>query len=379
MVNRSRLVALTLVTCAAVSFAAGKKKKAQAPVLHPVGFSYRDFAAPPDYNWRGSKDQVLGGVVWYPADSSSEEKDQYVGPQDAPLFWAGRAAKDATFAPSFAKYPLVALSHGTGGSALQMAWLGTYLAARGYIAVAVNHPGNNAFTGYTTQGFAEGWERAKDISTVISDMLSDPRFGERIDAGRIGAAGFSYGGYTMMELAGATTEVHQLIAWCDQVKDACNPPEMPDLWAKFKAIEQEPDVKAAMAQAGDSFRDARIRAVFAIAPAVARAFTPESLHKIGIPVEIVAGAGDPIAPPAENAEFFAQNIPGAKLTILPGGVAHYTFLDVGTDAGKKQLPQLFVDNTGVDRQAVHDQVGQMAADFFDHELAQVKPSKKRRE
>jgi predicted dienelactone hydrolase len=378
MVNRSRILAVTLVACAAVSFAASKKKKEHAPVLHPVGFSYRNFAAPADYNWRGSTDHVLRGVVWYPAESSGEEQDQYVGPPDAPLFFAGHAAKDATFAPSFDNYPLIALSHGTGGSAMQMAWLGTYLASRGYIAVAVNHPGNNAVTGYTIQGFAEGWERAKDISTVIGDMLRDPRFGERIDAGRIGAAGFSYGGYTMMELAGATTDVQQLLAWCAQVKNPCNPPEMPDLWEKFKAAEQQPDVQDAMAHAGDSYRDPRIRAVFAIAPAPARAFTSESLHKITIPVEIVAGASDTIAPPADNAEFFAHDISGAKLTILPGGVGHYTFLDVGTEAGKKQLPQLFVDNAGVDRQAIHDEVGQMAADFFDQELAPLKPSKRKR-
>lgn len=377
MVNRSRIIVLILVACGAVSFAS-KKKKEEPSVLHPIGFSYRDFSVPSDYNWRGSKDHVLSGVVWYPAESSDEEKDQFVGPPDAPLFFAGHAAKDATLAPSFRTYPLVALSHGTGGSALQMAWLGTYLAARGYIAVAVNHPGNNAVTGYTTQGFAEGWERAKDISTAISDMLVDSRFGEQIDSGRIGAAGFSYGGYTMMELAGATTDVQQLLAWCDQAKNACNPPEMPDFWEKFQAAEQQPDVKNAIAHAGDSYRDPRIRAVFAIAPAVARGFTPESLHKIEIPVEIVAGAGDTIAPPADNAAFFARNIGGAKLTILPGGTAHYTFLDVGTDIGKKQFPQLFVDNTGVDRQAVHDQVGQLAADFFDQELAPLRPSKKRR-
>jgi predicted dienelactone hydrolase len=109
--------------------------------------------------------------------------------------------------------------------------------------------------------------------------------------------------------------------------------------------------------------------VFAIAPAVARAFTPESLQKIDIPVEIVAGAADPLAPPAENAQFFAANIKDAKLMILPGGVGHYTFLDVGTEAGKKQLPQLFVDNPGVDREAVHKEVAEMAADFFQKQLA----------
>jgi predicted dienelactone hydrolase len=375
MVNRRRFLTLALAVCAAASFA--KEKEKETPPLHPVGFSIRNFTAAPDYNWRGSGDHTLSGVVWYPAENGAEEKDQYIGPHDAPLFYAGRAAKDATFAPSFGKYPLVALSHGTGGSAMQMAWLGTYLAARGYVVVAINHPGNNAVTGYTTQGFVEGWERAKDITTAITGMLSDPRFGGRIDPDRIGAAGFSYGGYTMMELAGATTDSNRLLAWCDQLKNTCSPPEMPDLMEKFKAIQQQSEVEYAMHHSGDSYRDPRIHAVFAIAPAVAHAFTRESLQKVTIPVEIVVGASDQIAPSADNAQFFAQNIKGAKLTILPGGVGHYTFLDLGTDAGKKQLPQLFVDTEGVDRESVHTQVGRMAADFFDRELAPLNRSKKK--
>jgi predicted dienelactone hydrolase len=371
MLNRRPLIVLALLVPTA--FLLASKKKPTQPILRPVGFSLLRLAAPVDYNWRGSIDQTLSGIVWYPADTSpGEEKDQFIGPPDAPLFYAGHTAKDATLAPTFRKFPLIALSHGTGGSAMQMAWLGTYLAARGYIVVAVNHPGNNAVTGYTTQGFIEGWERAKDISTAITDLLADPRFGTKIDPDRIGAAGFSYGGYTMMELAGATTGFNRILSWCDQQKGACDPPEMPNLMEKFKAIQQQPDVQHSLQRAGDSYRDPRIRAVFAIAPAVAHAFTPESLQKIAIPVEIVAGAADHIAPPADNAQFFAANIRGAKLTILQGGVGHYTFLDVGTEAGKKQLPQLFVDNPAVNRQAVHDQVGQMAAEFFGKELVPAK-------
>jgi predicted dienelactone hydrolase len=374
MLTQRRIGVLALLVFTAVSFAS-KKKEAQ-PILHPVGFSLRQFSAAADYNWRESDDRTLSGIVWYPADvSPEEEKEQYVGPPDAPLFYAGRAAKDATLAPAFGRFPLVALSHGTGGSALQMAWLGTYLAARGYLVVAVNHPGNNAVTGYTVPGFIEGWERARDISTAITGLLADPRCGPKIDPDRIGAAGFSYGGYTMMELAGATTDPNRILAWCDQQKDACNPPEMPDLMEKFKAIKQQPDVQQSLQHAGDSYRDPRIRAVFAIAPAVAHAFTPESLQKITIPVAIVAGAADHLAPPADNAQFFATNIRSAKLTILPGDVGHYTFLDVGTETGKKQLPQLFVDNPGVDREAVHNRVGGMAAEFFEKEL--VSPKKKK--
>src|SRR5208283_1740599 len=255
MLNR-RILILALTVLALFSFASKKNKK-EEPLLHSVGFSFRQFAVPEDYNWRGAEDHTLSGIIWYPAEDSAGEKDQYIGPPDAPLFYAGRAAKDATLAPAFAKFPLIALSHGTGGSALQMAWLGTHLAARGYIVVAVNHPGNNAVNGYTTQGFIEGWERAKDISTVILDMLSDPRLGGKIDPDRIGAAGFSYGGYTMMELAGARTDFGRILAWCDEQQGACNPPEMPDLMEKFKAIKLQPDVQQALQHSGRSYRSPR--------------------------------------------------------------------------------------------------------------------------
>jgi len=47
------------------------------------------------------------------------------------------------------------------------------------------------------------WERARDLSAVIEDILADPTFTTPIDAERIGAAGFSQGGYTMIAIAGA--------------------------------------------------------------------------------------------------------------------------------------------------------------------------------
>ena len=374
--NRSLSLALALLlSLSAFSFASKKEKKKEAPELHHVSFTFREFAAPEDYNWRGSDNHLLQAVIWYPAEATANEEDQLIG--DPPMFIAGRAAKDATLAPAFTPFPMVVLSHGTGGSALQMAWLGTYLAARGYIAVAVNHPGNNAVTGYTPQGFVEWWLRARDLSVVIDSMLADRRFGPHLDRDRIGAAGFSLGGYTMMEIAGATTNFQAMLNWCEQPehRKACSPPEMPDLLAKFEAIASQPDVQAALAHAGDSYGDPRVRAVFAIAPAVALAFSPASLAKITIPVQIVAGAADPIAPPADNAQFFADHIQGAQLTILPGGVGHYTFLDVGTDLGKQKDPMLFTDSPGVDRAAIHQQVAAMAADFFDQHLAPPKKKK----
>ena len=39
-----------------------------------------------------------------------------------------------------------------------------------------------------------------DVSAVLTALLESPSWGPRIDPGRIGAAGFSLGGYTMAEM-----------------------------------------------------------------------------------------------------------------------------------------------------------------------------------
>ena len=100
-----------------------------------------------------------------------------LGPPGRPLLDGGRAAPDAALSPTPVKFPLIVLSHGTGGTAGNLAWLGTALASRGFVAAAVNHPGNNAVDGYTVQGFALWWERAHDLSAVIDGMLVDGRGG----------------------------------------------------------------------------------------------------------------------------------------------------------------------------------------------------------
>jgi predicted dienelactone hydrolase len=78
---------------------------------------------------------------------------------------------------------------------------------------------------------------------------------------------------------------------------------------------------------------------------------------------LVVGSADPIAPPAENADYLRANIRGAREAVLPG-VAHYTFLSTCTPAGQHLLPQYCADPTGVDREAIHQQVSDMAVQFF---------------
>jgi len=335
-----------------------------------VGVKTQIVTPPEPYDWRGARTHALVTTVWYPASADADEKPQRVGaPDRPPVFEAGMAAQAAPMAAAPpGRFPLLVMSHGTGGTALSLAWLGTALAARGYVVAAVNHPGNNALEDYTVQGFTLWWLRAQDLSRVSDALLADATFGPRIDAGRIGALGFSLGGYTVMEIAGAITSRTLLQQVCagNQVPTMCKgPPEFPDLDVRAaELVQSDPTFLTALAGASQSYRDPRVRAVLAIAPALGPALTPPSLAAIAIPVALVAATDDAVVQADLNAKFIAANIPHAQLTLLPGGVGHYTFLDVCTPAGRDALAQLCVDAPGVDRAAVHDAVIALATGFF---------------
>ena len=363
---------LVLFVCAAVGFSAGaqKKEKNQPPTEFKVGITSRVFHPKMQRNWRGAQHQELRVTVWYPAAENAMETEQVIGAPDAPLFLAGKAAEHAEMSPALEERPLIVLSHGTGGSAMQMAWLGTALARAGYIAAAVNHPGNNALEPYTAEGFVLWWERATDLSEVIDGMLADPEFGPRIGRDRIGAAGFSIGGYTVLALGGARADISVIIDLCKKQPDAavCHVPEMKEMGTPeqmLAAVRKTSGVS--LARSDESYRDARVHAIFAIAPAMGMTLTHESLRSMRVPVHIVVGSADPIAAPKDNADIIRSQIHGAKETVLPN-VVHYTFLDDCPAQGKKELGVFCEDPPGVDREAVHVEVEEMAVGFFDREL-----------
>jgi predicted dienelactone hydrolase len=337
-----------------------------------VGVTTRLFIPSDPYEWRAAQTHGLRVTVWYPAAASATEAPQWIGPPDAPLFSAGRAAPEAALAPAPAKFPLIVMSHGTGGTGPSLGWLGTALAARGYVVAAVNHLGNNATEPYTVQGFSLWWERARDISVVIDGMLEETQFAPRIDAQRIGGAGFSLGGYTMVALAGGITDRSLLADFCRSpgADATCKaPPEFPGAGEKVEDLaKSDPAFREALERQGRSYRDPRIHAIFVMAPALGPAFVPLSLGEISIPVAVVAGEGDKIVPISPNAQRYAASILNSRLTLFPGGVGHYTFLGACSDAGRQAQPMLCNDAPGVDREAIHAKTIELATTFFSANL-----------
>ncbi|GAA3753443.1 alpha/beta hydrolase family protein [Terriglobus aquaticus] len=364
-------LAMCLAVSASTLRAAAPSSEQGRPGSFHAGVQALDIHPGGARNWRGATAGVLHCMVWYPADATATENPQEFAPAGLPpLFHAGIAAQNASVARSVEKLPLVVLSHGLGGSADQFGWLAPALARRGYLVLGVNHPGNNTLEPYTAEGALLWGERAQDVSDAIDGLLANATFGAHVDTARIGAVGYSLGSETVLALAGARVNQQRFFDYCLQHREAatCGIPSVSnatspaELLAAVRASSAE-----ALAHESDSHRDARIRAVFAMAPPLGEAFSADSFDYVNVPVTLVAGAADTLAPPASNAERFANWLPGAKIAVLQGA-GHYTFLDTCTPEGVSVAPQFCQDPPSVNRDAVHTKTAGMVLAFFDRTL-----------
>ncbi len=110
--------------------------------------------------------------------------------------------------------PLVVFSHGMGGSREGYSYLGANWAARGYASLHLQHAGSDSrlWSGnpfemvsrlQSAASEAEAVNRVRDLGFALDEVLADPQLAGAIDAGRILAAGHSYGANTALLAAGA--------------------------------------------------------------------------------------------------------------------------------------------------------------------------------
>jgi predicted dienelactone hydrolase len=185
----------------------------------------------------------------------------------------------------------------------------------------------------TTPGAILFWDRADDLEAALERVESDPIIGPHLDLGRIAVAGFSAGGFTSLISAGAKVDLNRFWTFCrDNPSDGvCRPQkEFAVTINEAQAALKSPALTAEASHAGDNHSILGVRAVFAIAPALIQALTPDSLEGINVPVAIILGAADDVAPPTTNGLAADQNI--------PLGVGHYDFLSTCTPDGMATVP-----------------------------------------
>lgn len=313
-------------------------------------------------SWANSGPRPLATTVWYRASDNSVESDWRVG-----VFRFGRNALNAPFADN-QKRPLIVLSHGTGGSAAQLSWLAEALVDAGFLVAGVNHHGNTAAEEVSwPHGFALPAERARDISALIDQLLDDESIAPRIDINRIGAAGFSIGGYSALASKGAHLKMVDRQSRCEteQANPVCKlPPEAGFTEADIHTlVKSDVTFKRALARDAHPVSDPRIRAVYAIAPAFVSLMEKEDFSLLNVPTKVVLAVNDQQILLSETLAALEKGIPEAMVTTIPEA-GHYSFLASCTLRGKVFVDVLCRDSSNIDRDELHGRIGLDAARFF---------------
>lgn len=244
-----------------------------------------------------------------------------------------------------------------------MGWFGIAMARTGYVVIAVDHPGDNSIDVKTTSAMLLAWDRAEDLRSALAAAENDPVIGPHLDKARVGAAGLSFGGYTVLVAAGArSADLDRLLAFCARNPDdgICRPN------IDRKKIPDSPEIAAERARAGEDHRLPDVQAAFVMAPGPIQMLDPASLFAIRVPVTIMLGDEDKDVPPAVNGLIAAKAIPGAALLRLPG-VGHTDFVADCTDAGRAAFQQKCTFS--VPQADTHRQAIAAAQEFFARTLA----------
>jgi len=302
-------------------------------------------------------DRPMKMSVMFPAEGGTET---VLG--ENPVFFGTTLSDHAESLPG--KYPVILLSHGWGGNYTRMAWLGAGLAAKGAVVVAVNHP--NSTTGdIQYQSALNHWTRAEDLSAALDYVLKDPALGPFVDPARIYAAGFSYGGWTALSMAGLRGRRAGFEAYCKAAGDGSDFCRM----LKKQGVEIS-GLDRANYEA--SYKDKRIAAAAAIEPGLTWDLTPSDVSDLDVPVLLIGlGQGkdrlDATDTSAAGSNFEAL-LPAARVEII-APANHFTALGLCKPAGAALLAEenddpVCTDPPGTNRQMVLDRIIDLIAEHF---------------
>lgn len=308
----------------------------------------RDASRP---NWQNDADRPIAWSAWYPT-----EDDIGVKQPSGQFFELGEVIWNASLVTT-KKLPVVLLSHGTGGTAESIGWLARTLACEGYVVLAANHHGNTGLEPHLTEGFLCWWERAADLSVLLSSIGTTGFFASRLDFDQVSAVGFSLGGYTVMALSGAQTSLDEFDAWrnANNITEG-GPKEFPNAADSIPILLETSDAfRQSWARHGDDFSDSRIKPVVAIAPAPpVRSFVSQSIAQLTLPVTILTGGADHEAPSEHCADWLVSQNAGFLRHDLGQDVGHYTFLDYPSDKSLVGQVDIFTDHKNIVRKQVHE-------------------------
>lgn len=298
----------------------------------------------------------IAASIWYPVGTPTYRG--MIG--DNAVFKGTPAYVGAAIAEG--RFPLVVLSHGSGGNMDNLSWLSSALASRGAMVLAVNHPGSTTGDSSPRRSILLH-ERAADLSSALDHILADATFGPHVDQEHIVTLGFSLGGATALNLAGARMDREAYRAYCERMGDSAQDCVF---FAKGGV-----DLTGLPAAWEKDVRDPRIDAAIAVDPGLTYAFTPESVANLDLPVLLINLGGEDrwlTGDVSARGSKLTERLPHVDYAVVAPG-SHFTFLALCKPEGAalleaEQDDPVCNDPAGTDRAKAHTEIAGHAARFL---------------
>jgi predicted dienelactone hydrolase len=279
------------------------------PSLAHAATGYQHFTIP-DPN--GGEALEVG--VWYPSDAPGR-------PQPLDLY-TQIVAPDAPIKGQH--LPLIVMSHGHGGSFAGHYDTAEALAEAGFVAAAVTHNGDSW---RDTSRAIHLEDRPRQLEVLTNYMLDSWRDHGRLDRDRIGAFGFSAGGFTVLAFAGGEPDFTKFAPHCRSY---------PDFFDCRIIAGAKLDLSAPRVWT----HDFRVKAVVAASPAIGFAFGKSGLSKVTAKVQLWRGEDDPVLPNPYYAEAVREDLPSiAEMHVVPHA-GHYDFIAPCSPTMAGRLPDI---------------------------------------
>jgi predicted dienelactone hydrolase len=222
------------------------------------------------------------------------------------------------------------------------------------MVLAVNHPGSTTGDSSPRRSILLH-ERAADLSSALDHLLADAAFGPHVDQERIVTLGFSLGGATALNLAGARMDREAYRVYCERMgrsaqdcvflaKGGVDLAGLPTAW-------------------GNNMRDPRIDAAIAVDPGLTYGFTPESVAQLDLPVLLINLGGKDrwlVADVSARGSKLTERLPQVDYAVVEPA-SHFTFLALCKPEGPalleaEQDDPVCDDPAGANRAKAHAEI-----------------------
>lgn len=251
------------------------------------------------------------------------------------------------------RFPLVMISHGSGGSYLTHRTLGMHLAKNGFVVCMPEHPFNNRHNNelqYTIQNMIY---RPRHIRMAIDEIFAHEKFKSHLDFENVAIIGHSVGGYTALALAGGAPHTQALVELCQKPASADEP-----YWLSLlrkNGLTSQPIAVTA---------DERVRALVLLAPDVSLFMSEGALREVHAPVLLLVAENDYM--PQETIDVLNNGLSErAQLTHrVIKNAGHYSFLSPFPEAMKNRVGEAAKDPEGFEREQFHHEMNTEVLSFL---------------